>query len=726
MTQDVRITDLTGIPQWATETTLQRIEKILGGTSYERKQREKQQSRDSKDQTLSLEQINERLAKLIEEAKKPDLDFERYFELDEEIIKEKAKLSEETKKLNNNLKPTGDGFLSLLWADVLQLGGAFGRVNQQLNLFHAQRFPNISRWLGRLPLLFQWSIGGIGVIVGLLTRGIGRFIRLLQDSTKVQRDFFEMGVAGFRSMSDFYFQLSKIGTTSAEFAEIVQGAATAVGTFGVDAIPRITESLDNLEQLGLTSAAAAKFVAQNLEQQRLAGLYSVQTETQQQESMQRSIQQLTAFSQILNVSRQEIQKTVTEMLEQDQIRAALMRLRDGEMRTAAAEGLQTVVGLFAAMGEPGKKFAGLFGDMVGALDPLLVEGLYDFIPFAGQATLELANLARGVRAGRFDQDQATEGVVAFAQALEQQSDMITYMAGLGDQSARQASAFLAQWREATHRLGDISGLSNREIARRLQQQRQELSSEAEAMIALDNATRRIRTTFIATLAAFFQGLAERFGGVENIVMQLTVFLETITERLLDFLEGYIDELTAGEVTIGKTLTVFAGVIASAIASAFMQGIRAWVDEHGGFWMRRAFGTPKKSDQKALEQPLPLASMGFYYSTRHHARFLDGSPEESMVEQKQVKLVDASRIRRWQGRTPLSRDDFIAANRAIQAVRQNDPEALNLRIQELNAQLENNNKRSREQTEVLCNLLQTLDEKLARIQRNTGATAENTG
>lgn len=725
MTQDVRIADLTGIPQWATETTLQRIEKILGGTSHERKQREKQQLRDSKDQTLSLEQIEKRLAKLLEEAKKPDLSLERYEKLDEEIKEEQAKLSEETKKLNNNLKPTGDGFLSLLWADVLQLGGAFGRVNQQLNLFHAQRFPNISRWLGRLPLLFQWSIGGIGVIVGLLTRGIGRFIRLLQDSTKVQRDFFEMGVAGFRSMSDFYFQLSKIGTTSAEFAEIVQGAATAVGTFGVDAIPRITESLDNLEQLGLTSAAAAKFVAQNLEQQRLAGLYSVQTETQQQESMQRSIQQLTAFSQILNVSRQEIQKTVTEMLEQDQIRAALMRLRDGEMRTAAAEGLQTVVGLFAAMGEPGKKFAGLFGDMVGALDPLLVEGLYDFIPFAGQATLELANLARGVRAGRFDQDQATEGVVAFAQALEQQSDMITYMAGLGDQSARQASAFLAQWREATHRLGDISGLSNREIARRLQQQRQELSSEAEAMIALDNATRRIRTTFIATLAAFFQGLAERFGGVENIVMQLTVFLETITERLQDFLEGYIDELTAGEVTIGKTLTVFAGVI----ASAFMQGIRDWVDEHGGFLMRRVFGTPQTLGQtvaQALEQPLPLASMGLH-SPRHLARFLAGSPEETMVEQEQVKLVqrfreDASRIRR----TPLSRDDFIAADRAIQAVRQNDPEALNLRIQELNAQLENNNQRSREQTEVLCNLLQTLDEKLARIQRNTGATAENTG
>lgn len=725
MTQDVRIADLTGIPQWATETTLQRIEKILGGTSHERKQREKQQLRDSKDQTLSLEQIEKRLAKLLEEAKKPDLSLERYEKLDEEIKEEQAKLSEETKKLNNNLKPTGDGFLSLLWADVLQLGGAFGRVNQQLNLFHAQRFPNISRWLGRLPLLFQWSIGGIGVIVGLLTRGIGRFIRLLQDSTKVQRDFFEMGVAGFRSMSDFYFQLSKIGTTSAEFAEIVQGAATAVGTFGVDAIPRITESLDNLEQLGLTSAAAAKFVAQNLEQQRLAGLYSVQTETQQQESMQRSIQQLTAFSQILNVSRQEIQKTVTEMLEQDQIRAALMRLRDGEMRTAAAEGLQTVVGLFAAMGEPGKKFAGLFGDMVGALDPLLVEGLYDFIPFAGQATLELANLARGVRAGRFDQDQATEGVVAFAQALEQQSDMITYMAGLGDQSARQASAFLAQWREATHRLGDISGLSNREIARRLQQQRQELSSEAEAMIALDNATRRIRTTFIATLAAFFQGLAERFGGVENIVMQLTVFLETITERLQDFLEGYIDELTAGEVTIGKTLTVFAGVI----ASAFMQGIRDWVDEHGGFLMRRVFGTPQTLGQtvaQALEQPLPLASMGLH-SPRHLARFLAGSPEETMVEQEQVKLVqrfreDASRIRR----TPLSRDDFIAADRAIQAVRQNDPEALNLRIQELNAQLENNNQRSREQTEVLSNLLQTLDEKLARIQRNTGATAENTG
>jgi hypothetical protein len=278
----------------------------------------------------------------------------------------------------------------------------------------------------------------------------------------------------------------------------------------------------------------------------------------------------------MNVSRQKIMESVTKILEQDRIRSVFAGIRDEKERERVSASISGVIKMFTALGGPGEQFAELFADMTSLMDPVMSEGFQQLVPFAGEAAMSLADLARRAKAGELSPEQQIDGVMKFGAALDQQRDTITQMAAMGDEGARRAASMLLQYDEAQERYKLLRKVGET-FEGYMKRQGESAAEAAKSGVLLDDALKRVRVGFDRLLTNFFNTVMGSDGAVNamDTLADLGTNLGDVFNRMSNWLENFFDENKDKDLverlTIlgGKIFTVLlTDVIGPAIATAF--------------------------------------------------------------------------------------------------------------------------------------------------------------
>lgn len=383
--------------------------------------------------------------------------------------------------------------------------------------------------------------------VGIAASAFGMLVKVVMDHANVMLKMNEFGLRGITTTQQLNRNLTELAMTSSEFQDIMSRFSTVMGTFGekslADLIGSSTEFNDRLRKLGLTTADAAEFAAEYLQQQRLSGIFERIDNHERRKAFHENLRNLSAFSTMLNVSRQDIAKTQTEFLRQDRIRAVL--LQDSTGRASSA--MRQMVGFFAGFGDTGKAVIEMLGDMASVADPTMALDNYSIaLAAAPEAIMGMMETVRGVRSGAIDEEEAIRRSARFNMDLANNADRLSRIAQLtGDQfTARLASQAMAQ-RELISRLRQ-NNMTEDQIRRELVKRAETEARIVESAAGFNDMLNRTRRLFEGFVMAFFSSF---FGDQNKIDDQFGSMLDYVTKKGEEFgnkiLEIVGDEKTPG-------------------------------------------------------------------------------------------------------------------------------------------------------------------------------------
>lgn len=486
---------------------------------------------------------------------------------------------------------------------------------QSLGRFGAP-LTGASRMLGRLASAggkAGIALGGLALTVGGLAGFLGALVRIVQDSSRTLKAMNDVGLTQIQSATELARLQGNLAMSSEQLTSLFQEYAREMGTFGFQSLENLVRGTGEAEQamhrLGLTLAEGATFGAQFLRQQRMASIFEMEQTVEENVRFQNTMQNLTAFSRILNVSRQEIMKATTEIMEQEQLRARFAAVQNRTQREEMQEQVRDTIMMFAALGPEGRRFGELFGRAVGALDPMLVEDLYGFLPFAGEAVMNLMDMARRAAAGiDIDPLQRAEAFEEFGNALERSSESTAFMAQMGDQQAMQAMAMLAQFREARERFQRDERSSRMSFAEYMRAEEERTQRLVQSQVQLQDVFNRIRLRFNEALLRIFEHFVGE-GSIEDAVEKLGTLFDSVGEGLLQFsliLEedgGLMRALSEG---IAKAMDVIIRGIADGMTQSNNLLVRIAGRAMGGV----ASAAERRERDIRQEAGIPRAEIGF--------------------------------------------------------------------------------------------------------------------
>lgn len=351
-----------------------------------------------------------------------------------------------------------------------------------------------------------------------------------------------------------------------------------MGTNGLQSLTQFVSRTRQLSQgfnrFGLTTAEATEYAAEYLEQQRLAGVFAQANNRQQSLALRENIARLTAYSKVLNVSRQQLQDMTKQMLDRDDLQAMFFTMAPDE-RMKAQQAFQTVSQGLASLGAPGAKLLEMFTDMAASPIEENSEAFRQLAAVSPELAQNMVAMSRNVKEGvavtQEDLITMAEGVsanTALIDALRLAGGEIKtnaeLLAGLGmaAQEARVSQAQLAQ--KAAE-----AGMSMDDYLR-------SVDSNVAAATNLDDSMQRLQATAEYTMV---KGFAELVGGAaKDAVNAMADGLNYLTDKLRGFADGTLTDIARKirEFFAGDTLgNIWEGV--KAVGGAIADAIR-WVAE----------------------------------------------------------------------------------------------------------------------------------------------------
>jgi len=253
--------DDSNLPKWATEATQQKIAKALGAD----KKTGQDELKESKKQTKSLQDVVKRV---------------------EQLNKTSA---ESSKKMVAQLNKKGGDYTKDLVKKNIQT--PFKSVNLA-----------IQKFAGKL--------GIVGAALGVVAAGIGFVIGRLKQFSDSFRAVFAMG---FR-MEQGSLGLAKAAVAAEmginQYTELLGKFSTSVGIIGAKSFSDLNVAIrDNLQaqgMLGMSLSELAEYTGDFMDQLRTASMLGNKSNDELEELVVRYAQNITAFSQLANVSRDQI------------------------------------------------------------------------------------------------------------------------------------------------------------------------------------------------------------------------------------------------------------------------------------------------------------------------------------------------------------------------------------------------------------------------------------
>lgn len=419
MSQDVNIQSIGNLPTWATEETLKKVASLLADSTNT--------------SNASLRQLVSTIVSGDKDAAKAMNDLAK-------TLKPKGGAEDPTGggttregsgRLHAAMSQPHDRQLSES-SDALKgmqddLGDAMGSLTRRIEsgANHLGVLGDMSmgiadsfRKMGKETdsMMGKLVASGGGGILGMITGAVGAFYNIMMDAAGGMKNMYEAGIRGVDTSLELNRHLGELAMTTDQYADLMVRNSSLMRIYGEDVlvnmVGRSQDLTKSMASFGLTTAEAAEFAAEELEQRRVSGLFRRLSEAEQRTVMAESLTQLTEFSEMLGVSRKEIQKQQTDMLKDRRIQSVLA----GNVGERAREGVEQVVGAFSAI-PGGEEFNNMFAQMFAAADPS--QALSEFgltMATAPEGVHEMMELVRRIKSGELKDQE--EIAVAQARVLE--------------------------------------------------------------------------------------------------------------------------------------------------------------------------------------------------------------------------------------------------------------------------------------------------------------------
>ena len=200
-------------------------------------------------------------------------------------------------------------------------------------------------------------MGAIGGVGGLLMNQVGKAISTIKETVNAMRDLNSVGITIKGDFMGFQESLKESGTTISELSNIASKYARTVGNVGLESIVDMAKAAEKsgfaFSNYGLRLAEGAEFQAEMLESQRLGGIFRVRDQQEQSLVLQDNIKRLTAYSKILNVSREDMLAQQMELKGRADVQRRFNSFSD-EQREAANKSFNQFSDIMASLGPEAK------------------------------------------------------------------------------------------------------------------------------------------------------------------------------------------------------------------------------------------------------------------------------------------------------------------------------------------------------------------------------------
>ena len=520
----------TNLPEWATEATQLKIAEKLGAL---KKDADKSSKEDTK-QTGIFKKIDERLEKLNKNS------------------------SENSKKLITSLNKKGGDYTKDLVKKNLDT--PFKSVNNVIQGV-AKKFGFIGAALGAFAT-------GIGFVVGRLKMFADQFRQVFSMGFRFEQG--SMGLARSALMAEM---------SIASYTEILGKYSTTIGVLGTDAFSNLNVAMrDNLKAqglLGMSLNELTEFTASYAEALLNAGILQEGNSEYLEEMATNYLRNITAFSTLANVSRDQIDATVKASTSIEAFANKLGMMAPIAQRNVL-QAAQTVSAMFAGLGtefgdqlattfttaygrgglfftEAGRSLLAVNRNLYNSLSGIInnLEGMNDFD--AAKASAEMFEQMENMS----DADRARLGMIErsnteYAQAARDQIALIRRIEQLREQGALDEFKDLQAMREA---------------------RKQNLDANTIAFVNFERTVERFKRVFDTFFIKLFGNdrLFRKIGEVLN-------FLQSNADKFVNFLlEGadrladYFVNLTEAK-GIGDFIVRALGPIISALSKAITDAI----------------------------------------------------------------------------------------------------------------------------------------------------------
>ncbi|OUV99726.1 MAG: hypothetical protein CBD16_07690 [Betaproteobacteria bacterium TMED156] len=488
--------DDSNLPKWATEATQEKIAKHLGAM----KKTDDKEEKENKKQTKALQDVVKRVEQLNKNS------------------------SDSSKKLVASLNKKGGDYTK----DLVKknISTPFKSVNMA-----------VQKFAGKL--------GIVGAAFGALAAGIGFVIGRLKQFSDSFRQVFAMG---------FRFEQGSLGLAQAavaaemginQYTELLGKFSTSVGIIGAKAFSDLNVQIrDNLQaqgMLGMSLAELTEYTADFMDQLRTASMLGGKSNDELEEMVVRYTQNITAFSQLANVSRDQIAAIIKSSTAVESFTNRLNLLPE-VVQARVLQASQTVAGMFAGLGTE-------FGDQL--------------------ATTFTTAYGRG---GLFFTEAGRELLAVNRRLYNSLSGIINNLDSLDDQGAARATSEL---------ITEIANTSEaeRERLRIIERSNTQYAGAARQQIALINQIQEIQEKGALEQYKDLQKLRREsqidklsiaFINFERVTAKLSVafnkFFTTLfgDDRILNAISGALDDLTDMGINLADKLLDRAESIAKGV------------------------------------------------------------------------------------------------------------------------------------------------------------------
>lgn len=469
------------LPEWATEATLDKLAKAveaLAGLSAEQKREMKSGFKDMKE-----------TGKATRENMK------------------KAKTS-----ASNNIFGDVTSGLKSFGKELNESGVSLDSLQEPLDKFN--------KGLGESAKRFG-IIGGAFAVFG---QQVGLAISDIKDTVGALRDMTDTGIyvrGGFEGLRD---EMAATGMTLSEVQEISGKYARTVGNVGLRSILDLTKSVEDnsfkFREYGLLIADGAEFQAKMLESQRLGGIFEARDKRANSLALQENIKNLTAYSKILNVSREDMAQAQIDTKSRADVQRRLNSM-DEESRKAANASFDQFSAIIASLGPEAK---GL-GDMMTTIiaDPAAVNS--EAFTQLAAASPEAANAILELR----DKVLAGEEI--------SQQDIVNRLLGPLDAAAKSGQLEMLSMNDA---IGDLVNQLGGPVLNSLRNYNQRLQEEMEkGNLSQEEAMEKLKNEGVDPAVTAAMGLDQEFRRLSTSIQssRINKFMDLFGEQAVAGVEG---------------------------------------------------------------------------------------------------------------------------------------------------------------------------------------------
>lgn len=160
--------------------------------------------------------------------------------------------------------------------------------------------------------------------VGMIANQAGKAIATIQSTVGTLREMADSGLQFQGSFLEVQENLSKSGMTIADFSEVVGKYSQVITQQGLGTITDLANKVnaagDGFAKWGLTSAEGIDVAADLMDRRRKAGLFEQISAAQQAKVVEDVMDRMTAYSKVLNVSRKTMMEGTKALLSDSEVR----------------------------------------------------------------------------------------------------------------------------------------------------------------------------------------------------------------------------------------------------------------------------------------------------------------------------------------------------------------------------------------------------------------------